>query len=702
MENISAYVDEHPFEHSAQATYIEHVRALSGLRSANEARGSSRKFVDFSDSQWIEWIADAEQDGADQLAEALSSALETHPSPSVLASGISALPSICKDGWNQWSVFEPRPSAEKSALRFVERALEKVALWPDSGIVWTSARSFLVSVNSRKEEVQKLFIRQLQAVPMPKDVQAIVVAEQKQYEESAGLSHIVANTLKADDCWSSWSAMEAAVAVDPSVWSDYITKRSSVETSDYIPTLYARSVVAAPTNVKLWMNYSQYCANTLKDETLRLSVMERAVKNCPYAGELWLELLVAASIATDDDTIRHSYLGIAALRESINLPGNKECLYRLMMADANVRLQFDHEEAHRAYEDAVSILSEVDLSLAGAALITWLQGEAHHDQMLMSGNRDAAEVILAYLGGETTWGGPRPVFTPLQWIQFMWVARKVLPFGSDEGEFIPNVRRCYNLALESVEPKHRIIILQDRLVFEQAFGSYLSTCAVEKAISVVTALQEEAVKRKAPPTADTKSAKRTKPVERVKPVPVHAPEAKVVHPSTTNTDSVRVDNTSATNTDLMEDVKMAPESTPRVATNMAPKSFTECVYIKDLSFGVDDNRLCDFFEKDCGIARPRRVLIVKNSLGRSRGFGYAEFETAEDAARAIAMNGKSLEGRPVSITASNRGISVKRTDRGVVPAVSVADPAVRIQEEKAKTNDYFRSLIAQKQRHSNK
>ena len=112
---------------------------------------------------------------------------------------------------------------------------------------------------------------------------------------------------------------------------------------------------------------------------------------------------------------------------------------------------------------------------------------------------------------------------------------------------------------------------------------------------------------------------------------------------------------------------------------------------------MDEPRLYQFFQEELHLGKPSRILIVKNSLGRSRGFGYVEFDTPELAERAIEKSGTVLEGRAISITASNRGITMKR-DRPR-PTLLEETPA---EDMKAKTNDYFRNLIAQKQKKSSK
>lgn len=70
------------------------------------------------------------------------------------------------------------------------------------------------------------------------------------------------------------------------------------------------------------------------------------------------------------------------------------------------------------------------------------------------------------------------------------------------------------------------------------------------------------------------------------------------------------------------------------------------VIVRNLSFKLDVQGLEDSFA-DCGTIK--NVKIIMDHEGRSRGFGFIEFETIEEAQKAIAKDGISLEGREVNV-----------------------------------------------------
>lgn len=72
------------------------------------------------------------------------------------------------------------------------------------------------------------------------------------------------------------------------------------------------------------------------------------------------------------------------------------------------------------------------------------------------------------------------------------------------------------------------------------------------------------------------------------------------------------------------------------------------LYVGNLAYSITTDQLKDNFTKagnvvDC-------VVITDNRSGRSKGFGFVEFENEEEAKKAIEMfNGKDLEGRNIVV-----------------------------------------------------
>ncbi|MDO8470864.1 MAG: RNA-binding protein [bacterium] len=72
------------------------------------------------------------------------------------------------------------------------------------------------------------------------------------------------------------------------------------------------------------------------------------------------------------------------------------------------------------------------------------------------------------------------------------------------------------------------------------------------------------------------------------------------------------------------------------------------LYVGGLSYSTQEDTLRDEFSK-AGTVETASIIIDKMS-GRSKGFGFVEMSTDEDAQKAIEMfNGKELDGRSLTV-----------------------------------------------------
>lgn len=72
------------------------------------------------------------------------------------------------------------------------------------------------------------------------------------------------------------------------------------------------------------------------------------------------------------------------------------------------------------------------------------------------------------------------------------------------------------------------------------------------------------------------------------------------------------------------------------------------LYVGGLSYDTTEETLKQEFSK-AGTVETAKVIMDRDS-GRSKGFGFVEMTTDEEAAKAIEMlNGKELEGRSLTV-----------------------------------------------------
>ncbi len=78
------------------------------------------------------------------------------------------------------------------------------------------------------------------------------------------------------------------------------------------------------------------------------------------------------------------------------------------------------------------------------------------------------------------------------------------------------------------------------------------------------------------------------------------------------------------------------------------------IYLGNLEFGLKEEELKSFIEKK-GI-NPKEVKIITDKFsGRSKGFGFAEFDNEEDAQKAIdALNEQEINGRKLRVSRAKK------------------------------------------------
>lgn len=84
------------------------------------------------------------------------------------------------------------------------------------------------------------------------------------------------------------------------------------------------------------------------------------------------------------------------------------------------------------------------------------------------------------------------------------------------------------------------------------------------------------------------------------------------------------------------------------------------LFVGNLSWDTTDESLRAAFA-EAGTVESAQVITDKMS-GRSKGFGFVEMATDEEAAKAVeALNGKAIDGRPVTVNEARP--MTERSDR---------------------------------------
>jgi RNA recognition motif-containing protein len=72
------------------------------------------------------------------------------------------------------------------------------------------------------------------------------------------------------------------------------------------------------------------------------------------------------------------------------------------------------------------------------------------------------------------------------------------------------------------------------------------------------------------------------------------------------------------------------------------------LYVGSLSYGVTDDQLRDFFAQAGAVSSAQ--VVMDRMTGRSRGFGFVEMASDDEAQRAVeTLNGQELDGRAIVV-----------------------------------------------------
>ena len=75
------------------------------------------------------------------------------------------------------------------------------------------------------------------------------------------------------------------------------------------------------------------------------------------------------------------------------------------------------------------------------------------------------------------------------------------------------------------------------------------------------------------------------------------------------------------------------------------------LYVGNLSYGVDDHMLNDCFAQHGNVTSAS--VVMDRETGRSKGFGFVEYASEEEAQAAIdALDGVELDGRAMRVDAA--------------------------------------------------
>lgn len=125
--------------------------------------------------------------------------------------------------------------------------------------------------------------------------------------------------------------------------------------------------------------------------------------------------------------------------------------------------------------------------------------------------------------------------------------------------------------------------------------------------------------------------------------------------------------------------KDAPVASETPVKRAKPESNgSKSIFVGNLSWNVDQDWLGTIFESIGGVTSAR--IITDRDSGRPKGFGYVDFETAEQAQAALELKGTDVDGRPINVDLAQQKTQgdTPRSDRAQKFGDKISEPSATL------------------------
>ncbi|KAF6278436.1 spliceosome associated factor 3, U4/U6 recycling protein [Rhinolophus ferrumequinum] len=291
IERLEEQLSINVYDYNCHVDLIRLLRLEGELTKVRMARQKMSEIFPLTEELWLEWLHDEitmALDGLDRehVYDLFEKAVKDY---------------ICPNIWLEYGQYSVGGIGQKGGLEKVrsvfERALSSVGLHMTKGLaIWEAYREFESAIveAARLEKVHSLFRRQL-AIPLY-EMEA-TFAEYEEWSEDPIPESVIQNYNKALQQLEKYKPYEDALleAEAPRLaeYQAYIDFEMKVGDPARIQLIFERALVENCLVPDLWIRYSQYLDRQLKVKDLVLSVHNRAVRNCPWTVALWSRYLLA-------------------------------------------------------------------------------------------------------------------------------------------------------------------------------------------------------------------------------------------------------------------------------------------------------------------------------------------------------------------------------------------------------------------------
>ncbi|CAH3157953.1 unnamed protein product [Porites lobata] len=682
IQQLELQVESNPYHYDSHVQLIKLLRESGDLDRVRNARESMSKIFPLTQELWSEWLKDEMPlacipEQKENLISLFERAVKDYQSVQL---------------WILYCQFMMDTMEGEDSLQGVRSIFEKAIIATglhvtEGSSIWEGYREFetdilesleqmvteenretmMEKISAQKERVLSVFKRQL-AVPLL-GMQATFREFEDWLEYSVPDAVKIAYdkaVAKLEECLAHEDTLASAQPPKTTEYKSYLEYELKKGDPARIQCLYERAIKDNCLVGDMWTEYTSYLDSTLKIATVVIPVHERAVRNCPWVSLLWQNYIRALErTGQDNNKVKETLdtalgCGFSTSDDYLQL-WHSYCDYMRRKTDDWTEDGQQVKELRETLKTATEYLQNYfgkDGDPTNLLDRYWARIEAFHIKNITECQRIWDNVILPNHGREAE-----------IWLEYANVLRSVRD--------IKKCRKILQRAVQSASDNPEMVI-QALLSFEREEGTLedwdaaFSKCrvqllrvnerrqkAAEKQVVREKAEQEAQEKRrianaekKAAKKAEQKKAKlelkKRKAVDqgvtgeknqKSKPNDEDSGEPA---PKKPHVDMERIDSSTS------QETTHEQTSTTTKRTHDSTKD-PNTVFVSNLLFSVDEERLKDVF---LPLGEVVEVRLVRNQIGKSKGYAYVEFKNQSSVEAALSMDRTKLEGRPMFISPS--------------------------------------------------
>lgn len=681
IQQLELQVASNPYHYDSHVELIKLLRESGDLDKVRQAREGMSKIFPLTQELWSEWFKDEMPlacipEHKEKVITLFEQAVKDYQSVQLWTLYCQFMMDIME---GEDSLEGVRSTFEKAIIAAGLHVTEGSAIWDgyrefESDILESleqmvseeNKEAMMEKIAAQRERVVSIYKRQL-AVPLL-GMQGTLREFEDWLEDSIpeAVTIVYEKALaKLEECLPYEDTLASAKTPRTTEYKSYLEYELKKGDAARIQCLYERAMKENCLVGDMWTEYASYLDSTLKITSVIIGVHERAVRNCPWVSLLWQNYIRALE-RTQQDKGKIKETLDTALGCGFSISDDYLQLWQCYCD--YVRRQVDDwsedgqqvKELRETFQMATEYLQNYFGKKGDPTNLLdryWARIEAFHVKNITECHRIWDNAVLSNHGREAEF-----------WLEYANILR-----------CCRDVKKCRKILLRAVQSAsdNPEMVIQALLSFEREEGTLedwdaaFSKCrlqllrvnerrqkAAEKESARAKAEEEAQEKRKLA-NAERKAAKKVEQKKAKLELKKRKASGEGVTVDTGKNDDhsgepaakkphvEKESDTSSTTTTTTTTTQKSVAAAEKLKHDSAKDSNT--IFVSNLLFSIDEERLKDTFAP---LGEISEVRLVRNQMGKSKGFAYVEFKTESSVQAALSMDRTKLEGRPMFISQS--------------------------------------------------